>query len=342
MDAYEKSRIICGSREAGSKKDTDVLTIQREFALQFSNSPDYCPDTKVNDAVQPLLVSKNKSVITQKRIIAYPGQTFYRGDVVDCYRCKWLIIDVDANREIYTRGVMQQCQQEIKWQDVETGVIYARWATMEKPYFSNLEEENQISVSTREFKVQMRYDAETSKIDIGKRLMLEIIDGKPKTYRITSVDSMTERYVQDDEITGFVVINIEQDAYKPETDNQELMICDYIDPATIKTDDHSGESGWKTNHMVITYMGSAELRAGGAEKVINAEMFDPDGNKLAMKDTVWTVDSQIPAAQYVFSYTEGKATIRIVEDDVALVGKKIKLTVSGYGLSDAVEIEVIG
>lgn len=92
---------------------------------------------------------------------------------------------------------------------------------MEKPYFSNLEENKQTSMSQRQYNLQVPYDDDTAKIDVDQRFMLEIINGKPKTYRVTCVDINTERYSLDGSIRGFLLLNIEQDQYNPEKDNIE-------------------------------------------------------------------------------------------------------------------------
>lgn len=101
--------------------------------------------------------------------------------------------------------------------------------TAEKPYYSNLDETQILTISSREFKIQVAYDEETSLIDLDKRFMLEVIAGQPRTYKVTSVDAITERFHQSGEIRGFLVLNVQQDLYNPKTDNVDLMICDYID-----------------------------------------------------------------------------------------------------------------
>ena len=208
MNPIEKNRMICFGKGATHAKDAMIARLQEDFARHFTDSIDYEPDTRINDVAQPLIVSKNKSVTNQRKIFAYPGQTFYTGDVVDCYNTKWLIVEVDQNKQVYTGGIMQLCNCELIWQNPSTGEIIRRWVTAEKPYYSNLDESKVLVVSSREFKIQVTYDDETSQINLDKRFMLEIIAGNPCTYKVTSVDSVTERFYEAGATRGFLVLNV--------------------------------------------------------------------------------------------------------------------------------------
>ena len=160
MNALEKNRWICFGKEATYAKDSRIAALQKDFANHFKDSIDYQPEAKVNGKQQELIVAKNKSVTNTRRIYAYPGETFYAGDVVDALNAKWLITEVDQNKEVYTKGIMQLCNRELIWQNRHTGEILRRWVTAEKPYYSNLDEAKPLTVSSREYKIQVTFDEE--------------------------------------------------------------------------------------------------------------------------------------------------------------------------------------
>ena len=120
MNALEKNRWICFGKEATYAKDSRIAALQKDFANHFKDSIDYQPEAKVNGKQQELIVAKNKSVTNTRRIYAYPGETFYAGDVVDALNAKWLITEVDQNKEVYTKGIMQLCNRELIWQNRNT------------------------------------------------------------------------------------------------------------------------------------------------------------------------------------------------------------------------------
>ena len=189
-------------------------------------SPSY-KDVTIDDVPRKLNIISS-TVMNQKIIHTLPGEDFAIGSIVYWSKSHWLITERDAEDEITVRGRIQICQKQITWQDDNTYEIRSLWATVEKPYYSNLEENKTLSYSTREFRIQMPFDEYSANLNIGKRLMLEIVNGMPKTYRITSIDQMTSRIDYNGEQVGFLSFNVEQDLYNPDTDNAEKMICDYI------------------------------------------------------------------------------------------------------------------
>ena len=153
MNPMEKARVINYGRGAQYARDALAADLREDFAAHFCDSIDYQPEALVNGVRQRLIVSRNKNVVSEKKIIAYPGETFYTGDVVDCFGAKWLITEVEQNKEIYTSGKMEQCNRELIWQNPQSGKIMRRWCTVEKPYYSNLDKTVELTVSNRQFKI---------------------------------------------------------------------------------------------------------------------------------------------------------------------------------------------
>lgn len=149
----EKSRLINYGKGATHAKDARIARLKEDFAKHFADSIDYEPNAMINGVRQSLIVSQDKDILNVRKLHAYPGETFYTGDVVDCYDSKWLITEVDQNKEVYTWGKMQQCNRELIWQNTQTGEIISRWVTAEKPYYSNLNETQILTTSNREYKI---------------------------------------------------------------------------------------------------------------------------------------------------------------------------------------------
>lgn len=259
-------------------------------------------DTTIDDIEQNLMVVRSGE-IESKYIYSMPNETFNVGSVVYWNQSHWLITQKDNDDDIITRGVMELCNREICWQDTDDKQIYKLWATIKKPYYNNLKDSSKITVSNREFKIQMPYTEESSKINIGKRFMLEKINNEPKTYQVTSVDSITDRYDRNGEITGFININMQQDLYNPQVDNAELMICDYIQPDTEKVVEAVGEA-------TIEYKGKPIVKVGGSTK-----WFTGLGNGQ------WSIDCDF---EPIIQYQDNRIGIKIPED-YQLVGKIINL-----------------
>lgn len=320
MTVYERVRAIQGAAVKNSRKDVTDAIIQRSFAKHFADSVDYHDDTMVDGIPQRLIVARNKNVPTEKKIYAAPGEEFSVGALVDCFDCKWLITEVDPNHEQYFSGKMKQCNREMVWQDDKTLKIVSQWITMDKPYFSNLDENTHDTISTRMFKVYLPYDEYSSRLYVDKRIMLEIINDEPITYKITSVDVSTQRYVYKDGIEGFICLYIEQDQYNAKTDRKDLMICDYIEARNNQDKD-------KTIVSEIGFKGKPILKIGGSVKKFTATFRDDAGEVLAIKP-MWNVVILDELKPYVDTYVKDDVLCIKASDSKLLEGASLRIELS--------------
>lgn len=306
-------------------------------------SPSY-KDVTIDDIPRKLNIISS-TVMDQKIIHTLPGEDFSIGSIVYWSKSHWLITERDPEDEITVRGRIQICRKEIKWQDDNSHKIHSLWATVEKPYYSNLEENKQMSYSTREFRIQMPFDEYSANLNIGKRLMLEIINDVPKTYRITSVDQMTSRINYNNEQVGFLSFNVEQDLYNPETDSAEKMICNYVPiddeikdpPETVYP---PVEGSKPASVLSIDFTGAPTIQTGGFGKLFTATV---DGETC--ESATWTltgdcVPDKIHFKNATDSVSNPKCKI-ICVDDPKLIGAIVTLTVQSNKLTADIELEVI-
>ena len=306
-------------------------------------SPSY-KDVTIDDVPRKLNIISS-TVMNQKIIHTLPGEDFTIGSIVYWSKSHWLITERDAEDEITVRGRIQICQKQITWQDDNTYEIRSLWATVEKPYYSNLEENKTLSYSTREFRIQMPFDEYSANLNIGKRLMLEIVNGVPKTYRITSIDQMTSRIDYNGEQVGFLSFNVEQDLYNPDTDNAEKMICDYIPIDDIEEDQPEivyppVEDDTSEYKLSIDFTGAPTIQTGGFGKLFTAKI---DGE--VCEEAVWTLTGDYITDDIHFknaadSVSNAKCKV-VCADNPKLIGTVVTLRVQSGKLTANVELEVI-
>lgn len=292
-----------------TRRERVIEASKRDAMAKAADSPAY-KEVEIEGVKHHVMVMST-TLTTQKNIRTMPGDDFEIGKILVWNHSHWLITERDSDDEITVRGRIELCNREVVWQN-ENGDIISRWATVDKPYFSNLWENKIMSISSREFIVQLPYDAQSAKLDIGKRLMLEVINGEPKTYRITCVDTMTERYDRSDAQTGFLVINVEQDQYDASTDNAQMMICDYKE--TVHSEQQvPAEIVWK---------GKLETRVGGLGKTL---YYHQNGEEY--KTVVWTIRHESEATKGKVYFADKKedfvgARCRVVaQNDLQIVGQ---------------------
>ena len=233
-----------------TSRDRIISREKEALIAQFEKAPS-AKNTLVDGELKKMIVSSTQA-LNEKTFVLMPGDTIKIGDIVVWENLHWLVVELDFDNTIAYKGRIAQCNRQIRWQNPATKDIIERWCLMTKPYTSNVTNGTQVSVSNREYKVQIPYDDETKLVDLDKRFMLELINGRPRTYNCTSVDQQTNVY-QDLE-NGFIVWNLSQDEACHPNDNVDLMVCDYV----------QGD-GDQENPNIYMISGMDVLRAGLGE-----------------------------------------------------------------------------
>lgn len=223
-------KAIQNAKGCQNEKSVKVNEVRERFARDFDKSINVVYNATRNDVQQDFIIVPQGNKDNQFAIYARPNEEINIGDIIYWNTLHWIITDKAFDDEIYTIGTMERCNRTIKWQNPDTKEIIERWCLAEKPYTSNIRYSTVMSISEREYKIKLPYDDETKLVDIDKRFMLDIINGKPRTYKIQSVDGITNRY--QDINGGFLVWNLVQDQSGQPNDNLELGICDYLAPSS--------------------------------------------------------------------------------------------------------------
>lgn len=282
----------------------------------------------VADRSQKLLIHST-DIPSEKTFNTLPGEIVNLGDIVLWQKMHWLITQIDFDDEITRRGRMVQCNRQIRWQNRSTGEIIERWCLATKPYTSNISEGMAIANSNREFKIQLTYDAETILVDLDHRFLLEVIDGTPKAYQVTSVDTLTNRYEDID--GGFLVWNLKQCEYNPGTDNADLMIADYLDKRPAPTP--------APPLLECRIEGRDTIRVG-SYRVYKPWFYGIDGENTEDVTPVWSCTTK---SEYVSYEEKGRTLIVRVDDDSCAEGDTFIIGLcddSGVYAASSLKVEV--
>lgn len=281
LDSMDYFRAIHGAIGCETAKDRKVHEFKTRFARDFDSSINAVYDSTKNGIPQDFIITPTKSGCS---LIARPGESFSIGDIIFYNSLHWLVTNVNFHDELTCSGEMVRCNRQIRWQNPKSLEIIERWCLVTKPYTSNIDEGMVLSVSNREFKVQLPYDNETRLLDLDKRFMLEIIDGKPRTYKCTSVDQNTNKYQDID--GGFIVLNLTQDESGQENDNADLMICNYISPG-----DAPPPSPPSADLLKCEISGRGTIKAGLGSRTYRAVFYMEDGvTEDSSISAVWSVN----------------------------------------------------
>lgn len=305
---------------AKCRKDIKLAEARQRFDEKLDSSFNYEYDITRNGIPQEFIISPSKSIDNECTIFARPNEEVHMGDILYWNKVHWLVTSVNYDDITTLSGKIELCNRTIKWQNPETKEIHERWCIAEKPYTSNIDKGKEVNTSNREFKVRVPYDEETALVDVDKRFLLEEINGQPKAYKVTCVDTITNKF--QDVQGGFLIWNLTQSEYNHTTDNAELMIADYDD----STNPVSGS-------FDISFRGKAEIRAGGSAKTFTAETIKP---------VVWSI-ATIPEVEPYVSLSISGNSVKIKADrESIIIGTSIKLTANNGSDTSEVIIKILG
>ena len=332
-----KSRLTSRGK---TKRERTISREQDNFARKVTSSLSFKEvsigtiDGETDGSPENMLITSTQQTYA-KNIAVLPQHDFDVGSIVYWNKSRWLITKKDVEDEIHKKGGMELCNRQLVWQNPKTKEIHTRWITISKPYFSNLENVGRAEVSTREYKIQVSYDNETALLDLNKRFILEIVNDNAKTYRITSIDPNTVRYSIDNKISGFLIINIEQDQFNPNTDRADLMIADYIN----KKSPDPIPSG---SYLEFQYENSPTVKQGNSRYTdFVAVIYDSNG--IAVPGAVANINYDVIAdfQNLIFvEYEVGRIRIRV--DKKVPVGTQIRLEANYQQITTELYIKVVG
>ena len=85
--------------------------------------------SKVTGIAQTVAII-NSDNLDEKTILSLPGEDIKHGGLVEWMDNHWLVIEKDANRTLYTKAKLHQCNYILKWVS-ENDVIQERWCYVE-------------------------------------------------------------------------------------------------------------------------------------------------------------------------------------------------------------------
>lgn len=329
-DAYTRRLLTKGD----TRKERTLNRLADKLHSEVNLHPG-CVEVLINDVPQ-YLFTKRTDRPTKKNFNTLPGDTINLGDVVFWENRHWLVTECLSDDSLTYHGSIEQCNRKLRWQNQQTREIVERWCTIAKPYYSNLDAGLKTTVSSREFKVQLPSDYETNQLDVDQRFMMEVINGEPKVYKITSVDMNTKRFDVDGESVGFLILNIEQCQYDENSDSIEYGICGYLEPFN---DLQETKMGWC---VVDTTAGG--ISPGGVPLTLTARYFDVNGVPLPGEKTLWTVDAA-PEIEDALTQDElDDHSLRLtMEYDCTLIGETFDVTAMNPtgNISHTVTVKVV-
>lgn len=179
------------------------------------------------DGVQQNIVIINSDNLNKKTLCSLPGEDIRHGALVDWEGYRWLVTERDANTEIYTKCIMEQCNYLLRWVDVDSKEIIERWCIVEDgtKYLTGEFADRDMVMLRGDARIQLIISKDDYTLRFGRnsRFIIDDYDSpEPLAYRMTKPYKLGGSFDKDG-VLRFVLTecNTEDD------DNLELHIADY-------------------------------------------------------------------------------------------------------------------
>lgn len=141
----------------------------------------------------------------------------------------WLVYNSFNVNDVHYEGKMIQCNYLLQWQ-LSNGNIVKRWANIvSASKYDNGENGNStIILTSNNYTILIGYCEEGFELE-GKRVFIDMKPINPmKVFKITRSDDVIYNSINMGSLLSFIGDKTE---FNPDKDNQELRICDYINPS---------------------------------------------------------------------------------------------------------------
>ena len=267
----------------------------------------------------------NTQLKSMERTILVPIGTLHSGDYIFFEDEYWIVDGRPGNNKSYEKATLKECQYKLRWQK-DDGTIIERWVylTSSSKYDVGENGNNTIVLTSNNYLITIPNDEDSMTLD-GKRVFIDLSDIPEKVFKITRNDDVLFAHGSHGGTLNLIADKVE---LNKETDNQELRLCDYIDP-TPPTPPSEPTTPDETEDLSakITFKGSQELKIGGNYKTLTGSFVDNDSNTtsdIGVWDVI-TIDELKPYVDY--TYTDNILKIKILENDFADSGK-VRITFS--------------
>ncbi len=245
MNAWNLYENRIGVR-GGSKRNAIK---RREEHNIFAYLPDNMSYTDVTiDGIAQTVAIINSDNLDEKTILSLPGEDIKHGGLVEWMDNRWLVIEKDANRTLYTKAKLHQCNYLLKWVS-EDDVIQERWCYVEDgtKYLTGELEDRQFIITRGDARIAITIarDEETAKLNRENRFIVDDpLSNRMMAFQLTKPIKLNNVY-NGDGVFKFVL----QEVTATGDDNFELQIADYYKhfpktPAEDSTEPIHKEGSW--------------------------------------------------------------------------------------------------
>lgn len=153
---------------------------------------------KINGVEQYVSIT-HRARISEKRICPMPGEHIKHGGLVEFNTGIWLITELDADNEVYERGLMRRCNHQLRWISKD-GTVKTKWCVVEDGTKYLIGEataryDSIMTIGDARIAVTIGRDEDTLELSRGLRFIIDDKDvASPSAYQITKANRFFDTY----------------------------------------------------------------------------------------------------------------------------------------------------
>ena len=191
----------------------------------------------------------------------------------------WLIYNSFNVNDVHYEGKMIQCNYLLRWQ-LANGKIIERYSNIVSASKYDVGEtgNSTLVLSSNNYTILIGYCGEGFELE-GKRVFIDMKPTKPtKVFKITCSDDVIYNSDGAGSLLSFIADKTE---FNPNKDNQELKICDYIDPSFPLPPTPQPPN--ETTDLRCVISGNASLK-NGYKRPYSVKFTDKNGNAINLEN----------------------------------------------------------
>ncbi|MBD5476255.1 MAG: hypothetical protein HDR17_09830, partial [Lachnospiraceae bacterium] len=243
----------------------------------------------------------------------------------------WLVYNSFNVNDIHYEGKMIQCNYLLKWQ-LSNGEIIQRFANIVSASKYDVGESGNstLVLSSNNYTVLIGYCEEGFELE-SKRVFIDMKPTNPKkVFKITRSDDVLYNSGNIGSLLSFIADKTE---FNPDKDNQELRICDYINPSSPLPPTPPTPN--ETTDLSAVISGDSELQIGFSNTYAVSFTDKKNGSSVDwnMVDFIWNIVSDFDIEQ---SVTENGIELFIENEDLTDEYFKLQVIVNEVVLSEKI------
>lgn len=275
----------------------------------------------------------DSSLKSMERCILVPIGTLHSGNYIFFEDEYWLVDGRPGNNGEYEKAVLKECQYKIKWQK-DDGTIIERWAnfTSASKYDVGESGNSTIILSSNNFTILIPHDSDGLTID-GKRIFVDTSEIPKKVFKITRNDDVLFLHGNHG---GTLSLIADKTELNPNKDNQELRICDYIDPSSLLPPIPQPPN--ETTDLRCVISGNTNLKIG-YRRTYTVTFTDKDGNSVDWQNVnyQWNVKSDFDVERTI---NDNEITVSVNDENIIGGSFFVQIHISEIMLSE-IKVNVV-